>query len=111
MVGKRVVSHSGEESTNLRKDIEQGRPEPNRRYRFRDQENLDPDDQRRVDFKRKLLDALEGSDLEGFRKSDDEVPPPPLWSARDGEARGGCMLMTVAAWFKSIRDKKSPALL
>jgi hypothetical protein len=78
MVGKRTINRSNssgavKESTYLRKDVEGGRPPQDRKYRFRDEGNLDPDDQRRVEFKRKLREAVDGSDLEGFRKSDDEV--------------------------------------
>lgn len=77
MVGKRGISSSDEqaakESTYLRKDMEEGRPQQDRKYRFRDQANLDPDDQRRVEFKRQLLAGVENSDLERYRKSDEEV--------------------------------------
>jgi nucleosome binding factor SPN SPT16 subunit len=62
----------GKES-NLRKDLESGRPAKDRKYRFRDNGHLEPDDQRRVEFKKKLLDSVEQSDLESFRRSDEEV--------------------------------------
>lgn len=76
MAGKRgttIRRQQGKESTYLRKDIED-RPPQDRKYRFRDQGNLDPDDQRRLEFKKELLKSVEQSErLEGFRKSDDEV--------------------------------------
>jgi hypothetical protein len=76
MVGKRGVKRAStgvKESTYLQKDVEEGRPAQDRKYRFRDQGNLDPDDQRRVEFKSKLLAAVDSSDLEGFRKDDEQV--------------------------------------
>jgi nucleosome binding factor SPN SPT16 subunit len=89
MVGKRNMRRTSsakeatylQDSASLRHDIEEGaqaRPQQDRKYRFRDQEHLDPDDQRRVEFKKKLLDAVESGDLESFRKTDDEVPPLPI---------------------------------
>lgn len=60
--------------------MEEGRPQQDKKYRFRDQGTLDPDDQRRVEFKRKLLEAVDGSNLERYRKSDDEVPISPSQS-------------------------------
>jgi hypothetical protein len=76
MVGKRATKpqrDQGKESTYLRKDIED-RPSQDRKYRFRDQGSLDPDDQRRVEFKKKLLEGVERSErMESYRKSDDEV--------------------------------------
>jgi hypothetical protein len=76
MVGKRATKpprDQGKESTYLRKDIED-RPSHDRKYRFRDQGSLDPDDQRRVEFKKKLLEGVERSErMESYRKSDDEV--------------------------------------
>lgn len=58
------------------KDVEDrtSRPEHDRKYRFRDHARLDPDDQRRVDFKQKLLEGVDASQgLEDYRKSDEEV--------------------------------------
>ncbi|KAM3068877.1 hypothetical protein ACMFMG_004051 [Clarireedia jacksonii] len=59
--------------SNLRKDLESGRPAKDRKYRFRDNGRLEPDDQRRVEFKKKLLESVKRSDLESFRKSDEEL--------------------------------------
>jgi len=74
MAGKRATRREKpKESTYLRKDIED-RPLQDRRYRFRDEAHLEPDDQRRVQFKNTLLDSVEKSKwLEDYRKSDDEV--------------------------------------
>jgi hypothetical protein len=76
MAGKRTTRKKSEQkdSTYLRKDIED-RPPQDRRYRFRDHNtNLDPDDQRRVQFKTKLLDSVESSKhLEDFQKSDSQL--------------------------------------
>lgn len=75
MVGKRGITNttSSEESNYLRKDVED-RPLEDRKYRFRDQGKLDPDDQRRVMFKKQLLDSVESSNyLQEFRKSEAEV--------------------------------------
>lgn len=75
MVGKRGITNtsSSKESTYLRKDVEDKPPE-DRKYRFRDQGKLDPDDQKRVIFMKQLLDSVEGSDyLQEYRKSEDEV--------------------------------------
>ena len=78
MVGKRGLdSEATKDATYLRKDVEEGRPQQDRKYRFRDQDRLDPDDQRRVEFKKKLLDGVDGSHLERFRKSNEEVCPIP----------------------------------
>ena len=83
MVGKRATagaSNLPRESQFLNHDVEDsGRPEQDRKYRFRDNGDLDPDDQRRVEFKKKLLDGVENADanLEAFRKSDEEVSLPP----------------------------------
>jgi hypothetical protein len=92
MVGKRTINRNNsnsavKESTDLRNDIEEGRPPQDRKYRFRDQGALDPDDQRRVEFKRKLLDAVDGGNLERYRKDDASVcliplPFPKLVSSR-----------------------------
>ena len=71
MVGKRIVNRSNlavKESIYLRRDLEEGRPQQDRKYRFRDQGHLGPDDQRRVEFKRKLLEAVGGSDLGGTER-------------------------------------------
>lgn len=65
--------HNVKESTRIRRDLEEGTPSKDRKYRFRDHGPLEPDDQRRVGFKKKLLDSVEGSNLENFRKTDDEV--------------------------------------
>lgn len=77
MVGKRGINGNGQdaaqEPTYLRKDVEEGRRQQGRKYRFRDQANLDADDQRRVVFKKKLLESVDTSDLERYRKSDEEV--------------------------------------
>ena len=79
MVGKRGINRSEQdavkESTYLGKDVEEGRPQQDRKHRFRDQATLDPDDQRRVEFKKKLLESVEGGGLERYRKSDKEVYP------------------------------------
>ena len=73
MVGKRGTrSDQSKESTYLRKDVED-QPPQDRKYRFRDNSKLDPDDQRRVEFKTKLLDGVEKSKLEKYRKSDSEA--------------------------------------
>ncbi|KAI9055147.1 hypothetical protein LZ554_000111 [Drepanopeziza brunnea f. sp. 'monogermtubi'] len=42
-------------------------------YRFRDNANLAVDDQRRVEFKKKLLAAIDQDKLENFRKSEEEI--------------------------------------
>jgi hypothetical protein len=58
------------------RDVESaGRPQQDHKYRFRDNAELEPDDQRRVEFKKKLLDSVENADskMERFRKSDEEV--------------------------------------
>lgn len=76
MVGKRVTSFKiAQKGDNyLRKDIEdRGKPLHDRKYRFRDHGYLEPDDQRRVEFKKKLLAGVDRGNLEGYRKSDDEV--------------------------------------
>jgi hypothetical protein len=73
MVGKRGTrSDQSKESTYLRKDVED-QPPQDRKYRFRDNSKLDPDDQRRVEFKTKLLDGVAHSKLEEYRKSDSEA--------------------------------------
>jgi hypothetical protein len=73
MVGKRGTrSDQSKESSYLRKDVED-RPPQDRKYRFRDNSKLDPDDQRRVEFKTKLLDGVEHSKLEEYRKSDSDA--------------------------------------
>jgi hypothetical protein len=60
-------------SAYLSKDVED-RPPQDRKYRFRDEAHLEPDDQRRVQFKTKLLESVEGSkSLEVYRKSNSEV--------------------------------------
>ena len=78
MVGKRGINSKDQkavkEAANFRKDVEDGRPQQDRKYRFRDQStNLDPDDQRRVEFKKLLLEGVDTADLEKYRKSDEEV--------------------------------------
>lgn len=77
MAGKRgtksTQSLKPNESSFLGKDVED-RPPQDRKYRFRDEGRLEPDDQRRVQFKAKLLKSAEDSKfLEDYRKSDDEV--------------------------------------
>jgi hypothetical protein len=74
MAGKRATrARQHRESTYLRRDVED-RPPQDRKYRFRDGANLDPDDRRRVEFKTKLLESVESSKyLEDFRKSDSQV--------------------------------------
>ncbi len=68
-----MTSREEKQWTYLRKDVED-RPARDRKYRFRDGAILDPDDQRRVNFKTELLESVEGSEhLEDFRKSDGEV--------------------------------------
>lgn len=66
-------AHDAKQSTYLRRDLEQGRPSKDRKYRFRDHGPLEPDDRRREEFKTKLLDGVKSSSLEGFRKKDEEV--------------------------------------
>jgi hypothetical protein len=58
------------------RDVESaGKPQQDHKYRFRDNAELEPDDQRRVEFQKKLLDSVENADskMERFRKSDEEV--------------------------------------
>lgn len=76
MVGKRGITNTNpKESTYLQKDVED-RPPEDRKYRFRDQGTLDPDDQRRVMFKKQLLESVESSNyLQEYRKSEEEVCP------------------------------------
>lgn len=88
MAGKRAIRRASTAATtkndhgHLGKDVEDRKSPPakDRQYRFRDNSQLDPDDQRRVEFKQKLMDGVERSrGLEEYRKSDDEVKPsPPL---------------------------------
>jgi len=76
MVGHRSRSFINKEGDAIRKDVEEtGKPQQDKKYRFRDNGVLEPDDQRRVEFKTKLLDSVDSADskLERFRKSDDEV--------------------------------------
>ncbi|PBP25276.1 cation diffusion facilitator 10 [Diplocarpon rosae] len=67
------------ESEYLRQDLEAGngnrksKAAKDRKYRFRDDENLEVDDQRRVEFKKKLLAAIDDDKMEKFRKSEDEI--------------------------------------
>lgn len=63
------------DSEQLRKDLENGRPQKDRKYRFRDAVDgqLEPDDQRRVEFKQKLLEGCDGDRLEEFRLDDEHV--------------------------------------
>lgn len=76
---RRVASPSQKDDKKYEgKDVEDrgsSRPAKDRKHRFRDQErDLEPDDQRRVEFKQKLMDSVESSrGLEDFRKSDEEV--------------------------------------
>ncbi|ESZ94127.1 hypothetical protein SBOR_5481 [Sclerotinia borealis F-4128] len=65
--------HNAKQSTYLRRDLEEGKPSEDRKYRFRDHGPLEPDDRRRMEFKKKLLDGVESSSLEGFRKKDNEA--------------------------------------
>lgn len=66
-------SHSTDQSY-VRRDVEDGRPQQDRKHRFRDNVNLDKDDQRRVHFKKLLLESVDKSKhLEDFRRSDEEV--------------------------------------
>ncbi|OWO97800.1 cation diffusion facilitator [Marssonina coronariae] len=67
------------ESEYLRQDLEAGNGRgtseaaKDRKYRFRDNVNLEVDDQRRVEFKKKLLAAIDDDKMENFRKSEDEI--------------------------------------
>ena len=76
MAGKRGFEPPSRKETNtstLSKDVED-RPQRDRMYRFRDSQPLDADDERRVEFKKLLLNGAEqGEELENFRKSDEEV--------------------------------------
>jgi hypothetical protein len=75
MAGKRSIKKPRQprEPEYLSKDVED-RPPEDRKYRFRDNRKLDPDDQRRLEFKELLLSSVESSNgLEDYRKSDDEV--------------------------------------
>jgi hypothetical protein len=83
MAGKRGTTQrrrSTGSKIRLGKDIEDGvKPQGDRKYRFRDQENLEPDDLRRVEFKTTLLESVESSKyLEEYRKSDEEASPFPV---------------------------------
>jgi hypothetical protein len=90
MAGKRGTTQrrkSTGSKIRLGKDIEDGaKPQRDRKYRFRDHENLEADDLRRVEFKTTLLKSVESSKyLEEYRKSDEEVSPlliPSTLSAR-----------------------------
>lgn len=79
---KKGASHS------LRQDVEAGngngydhangdstqkRASKDRMYRFRDNNNLDVDDQRRVEFERRLLAAIDQDKMQNFRKPEEEV--------------------------------------
>lgn len=77
MAGHRGTSRKPKESIYLRKDVEEGRPQQDRKYRFRDNAQLEPDDQRRVEFKKKLLDSANSSRLEDFRTGDEELKKMP----------------------------------
>jgi len=85
MAGKRSIKKPKQprEHEYLSKDVED-RPPEDRKYRFRDNGKLDPDDQRRLEFKESLMSSVESSKgLEDYRKSDDEVglhysPPPKI---------------------------------
>ncbi|RDW92467.1 cation diffusion facilitator-like protein [Coleophoma crateriformis] len=72
MAGKRGI-HGKPTDEQIRRDLEQGRPRSDRKYRFRDHGYLEPDDQRRVEFKKKLMAGVDCSNLESFRKSDEEL--------------------------------------
>jgi hypothetical protein len=100
MVRKRAITRSDDDakkSTYLGQDEEVGRPAKDRKYRFRDHENLDPDDQRRVTFKKKLIQSVDRSDLEKYRKSNEEASSFDL-ETRDGDAKNDQL--------KNIKDKK-----
>lgn len=71
--GRDAKTTAPKESEYLRRDLESGQPSKDHKYRFRDHGNLEPDDQRREEFKQKLLSAVDNGDLEKFRKSDEEV--------------------------------------
>ena len=80
MAGKRSIrkaidSKKKGNTQYLGKDVEdRSRPAKDRQYRFRDNRKLDPDDQRREEFKHKLMDGVERSKvLQEYRKSEDEV--------------------------------------
>jgi hypothetical protein len=76
MAGKRAAKkNQSKERANHRNDVEDGRPQKDRKYRFRENNlELDKDDQRRVHFKTLLLESVDKSQyLEDFRRSDDEV--------------------------------------
>jgi len=73
MAGHRGTNQKPKESIYLRRDVEEGRPQQDRKYRFRDIAQLEPDDQRRVEFKKKLLDSANSSRLEDFRTGDEEA--------------------------------------
>ncbi|ATZ46697.1 hypothetical protein BCIN_02g00740 [Botrytis cinerea B05.10] len=70
-------AYNAKQSTYLRRDLEQGRPSKDRKYRFRDHGPLEPDDRRREEFKMKLLDGVKSSSLEDFRKKDEELKEMP----------------------------------
>lgn len=75
MVRRRATaSKSPKEIERDAKDVEErGGPQRDRKYRFRDNQELEPDDQRRVEFKKKLLDSVENAEMERFRKGGEEV--------------------------------------
>ncbi|KAL3422328.1 cation efflux family protein [Phlyctema vagabunda] len=72
MAGHRV-SRKTTNQQHLRRDVEEGKPQNDRKYRFRDNGYLEPDDQRRVEFKTKLLHGVDRDNLEAFRKRDGEL--------------------------------------
>lgn len=77
MAGHRARSSSKPRRVHdVRTDVENlGKPQKDRKYRFRDNGHLEPDDERRVEFKKTLLRSTNGPDanLERFRRSDEEV--------------------------------------
>jgi len=75
MAGKRSIKKTqSREKDSFRKDVEDTRPQKDRKYRFRDHAGkLDQDDQRRVQFKELLLESVDNSHMEDFRKSDEEL--------------------------------------
>lgn len=84
MAGKRSIrrattpAKTKKDQEFLGKDVEdrRSRPKEDRQCRFRDNNQLDRDDQRRVEFKQKLMDGVERSRwLEEYRKSGDDVVP------------------------------------
>lgn len=105
MAGKRNIKKpkgGKREHEYLRKDLEEGRPQEDRKYRFRDNGKLDPDDQRRLEFKNKLIDSVESSKgLEDFRKSEEDVRFP--LSSTTSKTEANC---TFPTQLKKLPNKK-----